>query len=140
MYDEFKKLLEDNGVIRALREAEDFKGNEGAEKTLKLTINVASYLHERETMKVSDTFAQVCFLILMQNGDGIMDKSPEYILEKSQIQKHGVNAFRHLDIHNMRKLRGWCELWKVEMPIEFIEYLEASEKAAAELAERGFEI
>jgi hypothetical protein len=87
-----------------------------------------------------EAFAMLCFLVLMENGQGISDKSPVYIGEKMYLLKHGIEAFGALDIHNMRKVKAWCDKWHIEMPKECQKYLEESEKAYAELQARGFEL
>lgn len=86
-----------------------------------------------------DSFALLCFIVLMQNGDGLIDKSPDYVTEKAQLLLNsGVEAFGALDIHNMRKVKTWCDTWYVEMPSAPANYLEDSEKAAIELESKGF--
>ena len=57
-----------------------------------------------------------CFLVLMQNGQGIIDKHPDYILEKTYLLKIGYEAFGALDIFNMRKIFEWAEKWHVNLP------------------------
>jgi len=77
----------------------------------------------------SEAFALVCYLVLMQNGEGIMDKHISYILEKQRLLEAGFSAFGALDIHNMRRVKGWCDKWKIEMPEVARIYLEQTEKA-----------
>ncbi len=55
----------------------------------------------------------ICFLVLMQNGNGLYDKSPGYITEKTHILTAGTDAFAYLDVHNMGVVMKWCELWGV---------------------------
>jgi len=52
----------------------------------------------------------VCFAILMENNDGIMSKSPSYILEKFQSACPEI-----LDAHNKRKLVRWAREWGVDL-------------------------
>ncbi len=84
-----------------------------------------------------ETFALVCYLVLMENGEGILDKHPDYINQKLGLLEAGYNAFGALDIHNMRKVKAWCEKWKVAMPEAPRIHLEQSEKAAKDLADKG---
>ena len=55
----------------------------------------------------------VAFAILMENGKGILDKSPDYILEKFQryIQSQGIQYSSGLDNSNRKKLEKWIEIW-----------------------------
>ena len=85
----------------------------------------------------TDTFAMVCFLVLMQNGEGIKDKAPGYIEEKLKMLHMGEDAFAMLDIDNMKKVRDYCDFWKVEMPEKCRDYLKDSEDAYAELMRRS---
>lgn len=85
----------------------------------------------------SEAFALTCYLVLMQNGEGILDKHPDYILEKQRLLESGFSAFGALDLHNMRKVKEWCERWNIAMPEDAAVYLEESEKAAKELADKG---
>jgi len=80
-----------------------------------------------------ETFALVCYLVLMQNGEGIIDKHPDYITEKRHLLEAGYSAITALDIHNMRRVKGWCDAWKVEMPEAPRKYLEDAEKAMSAL-------
>jgi hypothetical protein len=89
-------------------------------------------------MEVDETtFGLMCFLTLMDNGDGITSKHPSYIREKSPAIAEGVDAFGRLDIHNMRKLKAWCDHWGMQMPKQARDRLNEEEIAAAELAEKG---
>ena len=58
-----------------------------------------------------------------------MDKHISYILEKQRLLEAGYSAFGALDIHNMRRVKGWCDKWKIEMPEAPRVYLEEAEKA-----------
>lgn len=87
-----------------------------------------------------ESFAMICFLILMQNSKGVIDKSPDYITEKIWMLKDGITAFGALDIYNMRKVKEWCDVWNIEMPREAAEYLSVSEIALNELKTKGLEI
>ena len=55
----------------------------------------------------------VSFAILMENGEGIMDKSPKYILEKFQryCQSQDIEYMWGLDWENQSKLKEWIEKW-----------------------------
>lgn len=87
-------------------------------------------------------FKMVCYLALMQNGEGLKDKHPSYIGEKLYLLqvKEPLNAFRALDLPNMQKVMGWCERWKFEPPPGVVEEYHAQLEAAAELIEKGFKI
>ena len=87
-----------------------------------------------------ESFALICFLILMENGEGIIDKSPSYITEKSYLLNAGTVAFGALDLHNKRKVRRWCDIWDVEMPQEAKDNLMAEEEAFKELKAQGFNL
>jgi len=50
------------------------------------------------------------FAILMENGNGILDKSPSYIMEKWEMVKDGM-CEGLLDFINAGKLREWKEKW-----------------------------
>ncbi len=80
----------------------------------------------------------VCYLVLMENNGGILDKSPDYLVEKEIMLQSGYEAFGYLDIHNMRKVDEWCKAWNVEMPESCALYLGQSEEAFTELQGRGF--
>lgn len=75
----------------------------------------------------------ICFLVLMQNGGGLEDKSPDYIAEKCFMLGAGYNAFAYLDIYNMRKAVAWCEAWGVEVPPEVASEMRLQNEAATEL-------
>lgn len=87
-----------------------------------------------------DQFSLICFLVLMENGEGISDKAPDYIKEKRWVLDAGDEAFTALDIHNMRKVKAWCDKWNVEMPKNAANLLKHSEEAAEELKNRGFDL
>lgn len=87
-----------------------------------------------------DQFALICFLVLMENGEGIADKAPSYIREKRWVLDAGDEAFTALDIHNMRKVKAWCNKWKVEMPKSASTLLKDSETAAEELKKQGIDL
>lgn len=55
----------------------------------------------------------VAFLVLMENGNGVVDKSPDYIMEKFQryCGKDDDSLMSGLDSDNKRKLTEWCERW-----------------------------
>lgn len=63
-----------------------------------------------------DSFAMICFLVLMQNNSGLIMKSPDYITEKASMLSMGYTAFAMLDINNMRKVVDWLTRWKIEIP------------------------
>ena len=60
---------------------------------------------------VTELTRLVIFSILMENGDGIIDKSPEYVLEKFHSAKDVPYPTELLDWSNKRKFKRYCELW-----------------------------
>lgn len=57
----------------------------------------------------------VAFLCLMQNDNGLIGKSPDYILEKYKRYCGGTEEeFRWgLDNINLAKLKTWAKRWKI---------------------------
>ena len=55
----------------------------------------------------------VAFCILMENGKGILDKSPDYIMEKFNrlIVENFEIPGALLDFKNKRKLNEWSSTW-----------------------------
>jgi hypothetical protein len=53
----------------------------------------------------------VVFAILMETGDGIADKSPDYILEKFDAATHVPFPDELLDSNNKIKLQRWLKTW-----------------------------
>lgn len=87
-----------------------------------------------------ESFAMICFLVLMQNGEGLIDKSPDYITEKTYMLRAGLDAFSFLDIHNMGKVVAWHEEWKVELPEKVANEYKMQVDAWMDLKSKGFEI
>lgn len=87
---------------------------------LRSGMNFSAYSKRQNSMKTisPDSFAMIRFLVLMQNGDGLTDKSPDYVTEKTHILRAGLDAFAYLDIHNMEKTAAWCAKWGIELPKE----------------------
>lgn len=56
---------------------------------------------------------KVVFAILMENGAGILIKSPTYVLEKFHSSLDHSNPERLLDKKNTEKLRKYRERWGV---------------------------
>ncbi len=75
-------------------------------------------------------FAQLCYLILMQNGEGILDKHPDYIIEKRNVLKRGYSAYGSLDRINQNVLLMYFKKWELELPKEIVVYEEESRKVA----------
>lgn len=84
-----------------------------------------------------DSFAMICFLVLMQNGEGFAKKSPDYITEKTHMLHLGFDAFSYLDIHNMEKAAAWCTAWGIELPQQIDAELTMQQEARFSLAEKG---
>ena len=62
-------------------------------------------------MKLEKIKRLVVFAILMQHGDGIMSKSPEYIEEKYDTVISVPYPEAALDIFNREKLARWMKEW-----------------------------
>ena len=56
----------------------------------------------------------IVFLILMQNGKGVISKSPEYIKEKLRAVILSENPETLLDVNNLYKFREYCNKWLTE--------------------------
>lgn len=68
-------------------------------------------------MKIdSEQFALVCFLSLMQGGDGLLGKHPDYIREKMVILKTKEDAYGFLDRPNQERVLAWINEWGLELP------------------------
>lgn len=74
----------------------------------------------------------VAFCILMENDDGILGKSPNYILEKFEKYCRDTSETKWmfgLDVDNLRKLKKWAEKWfNIDLEKEIEEYYEMEEK------------
>jgi len=57
----------------------------------------------------------VAFAILMENGEGILGKSPKYILEKFRGCFDYPKPEKLLDVNNLQKFNNWKIRW---LPIE----------------------
>lgn len=87
-----------------------------------------------------DLFAQICYLALMQSGDGLISKHPTYVEEKKYVLEMGWGAFAALDMYNQRTVISWLKNWGFEIP-EVVEEVHTAEVAAwndlvAKLGER----
>lgn len=94
--------------------------DEGDTEWPSVTVNEAASV---DYIKVNDEFQNnlvsvelIAFLILMQNGKGIIDKSPEYIREKMSLLKRGAAAAQALDHNNLQLLQEWYNKWSNWMP------------------------
>jgi len=57
----------------------------------------------------------VVFTIFMENGGGIVDKAPDYIMEKWRLVNANVSdeyIIAGLDQMNQAKFRQWQKVWK----------------------------
>ena len=57
----------------------------------------------------------VIFAILMENGEGILSKAPDYIMEKwgqTQMKLSFEYIFALLDGENQAKFRAWQKEWR----------------------------
>jgi hypothetical protein len=64
-------------------------------------------------MNKKELRAAVVFAILMENTDGIVKKSPGYILEKLSTTKGYDKPEMLLDLNNLAKFKKWMDTWKV---------------------------
>ena len=58
----------------------------------------------------------VGFCVLMENGQGIVSKAPDYIYEKMQVMQKSMTDEQirsPLDLDNQRKFDKWVEMWKL---------------------------
>jgi hypothetical protein len=53
----------------------------------------------------------VVFAILMENGEGIIDKSPDYVLEKLNSAEHLAEPRMLLDFQNSVKFEKYQQRW-----------------------------
>lgn len=71
-----------------------------------------------------ELFAFACYQVLMNNGRGLVDKNPNYMLEKMQLLEMGWDAFAMLDHPNKRTIVQWLMEWHIDVPGEIRAYLE----------------
>jgi len=57
----------------------------------------------------------IVFAILMQNGEGIKSKAPEYIKEKLEVCEHDPQPSRMLDAANKQIFDEWVAFWSSHM-------------------------
>jgi hypothetical protein len=69
----------------------------------------------------------IAFCILMENREGILGKSPDYIQEKffRYVNKDDDSYLWGLDSENKKKLREYIECW---LGTEYLNEIEAYEK------------
>jgi len=79
-----------------------------------------------------EQFALLCFLSLMEGGEGLLSKAPSYLEEKVAILKDGYDAYGWLDIWNQRRVLKWCKEWEVEIPEMIEKYEEELKKHLGE--------
>lgn len=58
-----------------------------------------------------DLFRTVCFLVLMQHGEGLTSKAPKYIQEKMKASKDPIGAWGMLDGESRGKVCIWADEW-----------------------------
>jgi len=73
---------------------------------------------------MKNLFSTVCYLVLMQNGDGVISKAPLYIQENANILSANdpMISFAHLDLANQQKVLLYCTEWDVEVPKDVLKY------------------
>ena len=65
-------------------------------------------------MNKDELIRLVVFCILMQNGEGIIGKSPGYIVEKFKSSMNTLFPENLLDEPNKKKLIEWLATWEPE--------------------------
>lgn len=66
-----------------------------------------------------ELFQQVCFLALMQHGEGLISKSPKYIKEKMRVKKSPLAAWQMLDNDCQLVVLTWADRWNIPI-MDFI--------------------
>jgi len=61
-------------------------------------------------------FRTVCFLQLMQHGEGLSSKAPKYIREKMKTSEDLIGAWNMLDNDSQLKVLEWSRHW--HFPLE----------------------
>ena len=69
-------------------------------------------------MNKKELRAAVVFAILMEGNNGIVGKSPGYILEKLSSTKSYAEPEALLDNANLAKFKKWKSMWKVQFDSE----------------------
>lgn len=65
---------------------------------------------------VQDVEKIVAFCILMQNGDGIITKAPDYIMEKfNRYIRYDEHPVGGLDAGNSKLFIDWRNKWKTHL-------------------------
>ena len=60
---------------------------------------------------MSEIKGLVAFSILMENGNGILDKAPDYIMEKYKMCMNIPDPFQLLDLTNQSKFNQYMKTW-----------------------------
>ena len=81
---------------------------------------IQTTMSETESNKNVYLLNAVAFAILMQNGEGVEDKSPDYIMEKFRCYCEGDadEWMWGLGSINRAKLSVWAKQWGVDIPKE----------------------
>ena len=70
-------------------------------------------------IKKDDKFLNIlAFCILMESGRGILDKSPNYLMEKyiRYVMDKNPEAWRWgLDVFNVQKFKNYIKKWNIEI-------------------------
>jgi len=64
--------------------------------------------NDNETLK-----RLIVFAIFMENGQGIMSKAPDYVMEKFNLATVGDSPEKHLDNANQMKLQEYFLQWGI---------------------------
>ncbi len=73
-----------------------------------------------------DLFKTVCFLVLMQHGEGLTSKAPKYIQEKMKASKDPRAAWNMLDKESQLRMCDWADKWHFPL-VAVIEELQKME-------------
>lgn len=62
--------------------------------------------------KIIELFQTVCFLVVMQHGEGLWTKAPLYIQEKMKTIEDPAGAWNMLDDEGQMKVLRWARHWQ----------------------------
>lgn len=74
-------------------------------------------MHEKDVK----LFQTVCFLALMQRGEGLTAKAPSYIREKKKTAENPIGAWNMLGGDIQLLIYEWARLWKFPLDAVLIE-------------------
>ena len=65
-------------------------------------------------MSEAELLGVVCFIVLMENNNGVIGKAPSYIEEKYSLIKNAFYIWSALDGSNEDKVLEWGKRWGVD--------------------------